>query len=327
MSRRLGILLLAVVAATGLLATPAGTSEVRAATPDLTIVGNARYVVQPDAQRVRVTVDLVLTNHLRDTATKRYYFDRAFLAVMPGASGFKLTSKGAGSARAVVSKKTSTYTLLQLNLGRRIYSGKTNNYKLVFDLVDKGGAASREVRVGGSLVAFPVWAFATDSTPGSTVKVTFPAGYQVEVQSGEIPAPVTAADGTITLQTAKLDKPLTFFAYLVADRPASYAEQTETATIGGKPIDLDDPGVDRRHGVGRAGRRPGLARPAGPVRADRPALAARRRPRLPRDDQPNDRRLCRAVRSVHRARSRSPTTPATSWSSMSRRMPGSTAAS
>jgi hypothetical protein len=28
-----------------------------------------------------------LTNHLRDTATKRYYFDRAFLAVMPGSSG------------------------------------------------------------------------------------------------------------------------------------------------------------------------------------------------------------------------------------------------
>jgi hypothetical protein len=237
-SRRIGILLLALVAATGLLATPAGTTEVRAATPDLTIVGNAGYVVEPDAQRVRVTVDLVLTNHLRDTATKRYYFDRAFLAVMPGASGYKLTSKGAGSARAVVSKKTSTYTLLQLNLGRRIYSGKTNNYKLVFDLVDKGGSASREVRVGGSLVAFPVWAFATDSTPGSTVKVTFPAGYQVEVQSGDIPAPVTAADGTITLQTAKLDKPLTFFAYLVADRTASYTERTETATIGGKPVDL-----------------------------------------------------------------------------------------
>jgi hypothetical protein len=88
-------------------------------------------------------------------------------------------------------------------------------------------------------VAFPVWAFATDSTPGSTVKVTFPAGYQVEVQSGDMPAPVTAADGTTTLQTAKLDKPLSFFAYLVADRPASYTEQTETATIGGKAVDLN----------------------------------------------------------------------------------------
>jgi hypothetical protein len=237
-SRRLALLFLTVIAATGLLATLAGTSEVRAATPDLTIVGNARYDVQPEAHRVRVTVDMVMTNHLRDTTTKRYYFDRAFLSVLPGTSGFKLTSAGAGSARAVISKKTSTYTLLQLNLGRRIYSGKTNSYRLVFDLVDKGGAAARDVRVGGSLVSFPVWAFATDLTPGSTVKVTFPTGYQVEVQSGDIPAPTTAADGTITLQTGKLDKPLTFFAYLVADRPGAYTERTETATIGGTPIDL-----------------------------------------------------------------------------------------
>ena len=127
-TRRLGLLLLAVVAATGLLATPAGTSEVRAATPDLTIVSNARYDVQPDAAP--------RPGHRRPgpdqppagtRATKRYYFDRAFLAVQPGTSGFKLTSNGAGSARAVVSKKTATYTLLQLNLGRRIYSGKTND--------------------------------------------------------------------------------------------------------------------------------------------------------------------------------------------------------
>ena len=76
MSRRLALLFLAVVAATGLLATPTGTPEVRAATPDLTIVGNARYDVQPDAHRVRVTVDMVMTNHLHDTTTKRYYFDR-----------------------------------------------------------------------------------------------------------------------------------------------------------------------------------------------------------------------------------------------------------
>ena len=61
-----------------------GADEVRAATPDLTIVSRARYAVQPDEQRVRVTVNLTLTNHLTDTKTRRYYFDRAYLAVLPG---------------------------------------------------------------------------------------------------------------------------------------------------------------------------------------------------------------------------------------------------
>ena len=49
---------------------------------------------------------------------------------------------------------------------------------------------------------------------------------------------MTAADGTTTLETGKLDKPLTFFAYLVGDRPGSYAERIETATIDGSPVEL-----------------------------------------------------------------------------------------
>ncbi len=36
----------------------------------------------PAQKRVRVTVTLRLTNQLKDTATKRFYFDEAFLAVL-----------------------------------------------------------------------------------------------------------------------------------------------------------------------------------------------------------------------------------------------------
>ncbi len=75
---------------------PVGPLEVRAATPDLTIVSNATYDVQPDDRRVRVTIDLTLVNHLKDTKTKRFYFDEAFLAVLPQASGYKLTWGGSG---------------------------------------------------------------------------------------------------------------------------------------------------------------------------------------------------------------------------------------
>ncbi|MEP6639109.1 MAG: hypothetical protein ABJC39_07145, partial [Chloroflexota bacterium] len=238
MNRRLAGLLLAIVAATGLLATPAGVAEVRAATPNLTIVTDARYDVQPESHRVRVTVDMVLTNHLADTRTKRFFYDRAVLSVLPGTSGFKLTSSGASGARATVSKTTASYTVLQLALGRKIYSGKTASYRLVFDIVDKGGAATRAIRIGSSLVSFGVWAYATDSTPGSTIRVTFPAGYQVDVQSGDMPSPTTAADGTTTFQTGKLAKPLTFAAYLVADRPASYVDQRRSATVGGTSVDV-----------------------------------------------------------------------------------------
>jgi hypothetical protein len=56
----------------GLPAGPVAPGEVRAATPDLTIVSTARYEVQPGDRRVRVTIDLTLTNRLKDTKTKRF---------------------------------------------------------------------------------------------------------------------------------------------------------------------------------------------------------------------------------------------------------------
>ncbi|HEX6869178.1 MAG TPA: hypothetical protein VF119_10260, partial [Candidatus Limnocylindrales bacterium] len=233
MSRRFGALVLAIVAATGLLASPVGTPEVRAAAPDLSIVTDARYDVQPAERRVRVTVDMVLRNRLKDTSTRRYYFDHAFLAVQPGASAPKFTrlGSGSGSPKARITKATSTATTIRIDLGSRLYSGKSAKYRLVFDIVDKGGAATRQVRVGDSLVAFPVWAFASGSTSGSTVRVDFPAGYRVEVASGDIPAPTTAADGTVVLRTGSLKSPLTFFAFLVADREGATADRTVEASV------------------------------------------------------------------------------------------------
>ena len=260
MARRFALVLLAVVAATGLLVAPGGAAEVRAAAPGLTIVTSARYDVQPEAHRVRVTLDMTLTNRLSDTSTKRYYFDHAILAVLPGVSGLKASWSGAGTPRATVSKTTSTHTLVRVDLARRLYSHKTAAVKLVFDLVDAGGAAGRTVRIGSSLVSFPVWAYATDATPGSSVRVVFPAGYNVEVQAGAIPSPKTDANGQIVFQTPKLDKPLSFFAFLVADKPGSYAERTVNATVGDVPVDLtirgwvEDTGWSTRVGglVGRA---------------------------------------------------------------------------
>ena len=190
---------------------------------------------------------MVLKNRLSDTKTQRFYFDHAFLSVLPGASSPKLTWAGSGAPKATVSKATSAFTNLRLDLGARLYSGKSAAYRLVFDIVDTGGAASRQVRIGDSFVSFPVWAFATDSTPGSTVRVTFPAGYQVQVASGDMPAPTTAGDGTVVLQTGSLKTPLTFFADLVADRPGAMTDRGVASTVGTTPVQVtvsswaDDP--------------------------------------------------------------------------------------
>jgi len=252
--RRLGGLGLAIALAVMAVAAPPAAPAVRGATPDLTIVSDARYDVQPEQHRVRVNLKVVLTNHLKDTVTKRYYFDRAFLAVLPNTSAFKFTWEGNGTPEVHVSKKTADYTLLRLDLGQRLFSGKSATYNLRFDLVDPGGEPTRDVRVGETLVSFPVWAFATDSTPGGTVKVVFPPGFEVDVESGEIPEPATNADGQVIFETEELDQPLSFFAYLVADRPGAYAERSDRVLVDGDSVELtvrawpDDPDWSTRVG-------------------------------------------------------------------------------
>jgi hypothetical protein len=223
----------AVAAVAAALSAPA---DVVAARPDLTIVAAARYDVQPRQQRVRITADLTITNHKRDTATRRYFFDHAFLAVLPGASGFRLSWEGSGQPTVGVVRRTKTHTLLRLNLGRDLEAGRSAAYRLTFDLNDPGGRPTRDLRIGDTLVSFPVWAFATDETPGSSVMVVFPKGYDVRTEAGSIPRPATGADGRTVFRSGSLARPLDFFAYLVADRPGAYRNSTVEATVHGKPV-------------------------------------------------------------------------------------------
>ena len=270
--RRILPVLLALVAAFLLLVTPgaAPIPEVHAATPDLTVVSDARYDVQPTKHRVRVTLGLTLTNRLKDTTTTRYYFDKAFLTVLPGTSGYSLTWAGAGNPTIGIAKETKEYTVLRLNLAARLYSGKTATYTLSFSIADKGGKATRDIRIGDSLVSFPVWAFATDATPGSSATVVFPTGFQVEVEAGSIPAPTTDSTGRTIFRTGRLDKPLTFFAFLVGDRPGAYSTRTIAPTVLGRSVPLtirswpDDAAWDKRVG--------GLVERALPVLGDQIGL-------------------------------------------------------
>ncbi len=236
--RRLSPLWLVLAAAFAVIGVIASPTKVHAATPDLTIVTSARYDVQPARERVRVTVDLTLTNRLKDTKTRRYFFDHAFLAVLPGASGYRLTWEGAGTPSVAVARRTATHTLLRLNLARDLASGRTAKYRLTFDLKDPGGKPTRDLRIGDTLVSFPVWAFASDDTPGSSVTVLFPDGYDVAVEAGRIPTPSKLADGRTVFRSGTLAKPLDFFAYLVADRPGAYADSTVATTVEGRDIEV-----------------------------------------------------------------------------------------
>src|SRR4029453_13459832 len=93
-----------------------------AASLGLTIVSNATYDVDPDHRAVHVQVNLNAGNHLKDTKTKLYYFDKAYLAVPPSTSGFKITARTGGPTVHVVARKAAP-TPPPLHFGKKPPSG------------------------------------------------------------------------------------------------------------------------------------------------------------------------------------------------------------
>jgi hypothetical protein len=236
--RRLALGVLAAVVATGLVAAPAAVRDASAATPDLTILGDARYEVVPDDKLVRVTVDLVARNHLRDTAARKYFFDRAFLAVPPGTTNFAITSPS-GKPTVRVSRNRSDHQVIALSFGQRIASGKTATFRLTFDLPDPGGAPSRAVRIGRTFVSFPVWAFGyPNGVAGSSVTVVFPKGYAAQVESGELPAPAMDPEGRTIFNSGPLADATAFSAWFIAEGTAAFVDTKVAAEVGGSPVEV-----------------------------------------------------------------------------------------
>jgi hypothetical protein len=249
--RALGLLGLVVAVVASL--APAVAPVARAAAPDLTLTADTRYDVDPDHGRIHVTASLTATNHLNDTKTRLYYFDRAYLAVQPGTIGFKIKSD-TGVPTVKVTSANADRKLLRIDFNKRLLAGATRTFVLTFDIPDPGGAPTRDIRIGPSLVTFATWAFASDSTPGGSVTVAFPPGYNVDVQSGKVGKPKTDAIGQTIFSSGRLDQPLAFFAYFVADRPNAYTETAHPVQVDGRPLDIavrawpDDPAWGQRVG-------------------------------------------------------------------------------
>jgi hypothetical protein len=229
--RRLAGLAAAAALGMPLALAPFAAGPVEAVSPKLTLVGAARYEVQPEHRRVHITVDLTATNHATGSLTTNYVYDRANLSVLPGTTGFRATNAGAKASVSVASRSAKA-TLLSIHFAKRLGAGKSTGIRLSFDLPDPGGRASRSVRIGPSIAAFPVWAFGTRGTPGSTVSVSFPSGFKVSAVSGRLGKPTTAADGTTTLSSPSLADPFALSGYVLADRPGAYVETPLDVPVG-----------------------------------------------------------------------------------------------
>ena len=60
----------------------------------------------------------------------------------------------------------------------------------------------------------------------------------MNVQAGSIPKPTVDATGRVIFHSGTLAQPLSFFAYLVGDRPGAYTTRSVSATVEGTPVSM-----------------------------------------------------------------------------------------
>lgn len=237
---------LALVLAFAVVASGPAVTPAAAAGPTLSIVTTSTYDVRPTEHRVAVTVAFSATSNLKDTKTRRYYVDRAYLAVIPSATNLAV-SGGSGKPTVSVSSRSATNLVLLIKFGAQLAAGKTTNLTLTFDIVDPGGAPDRALRVSESLIKFEAWAFGTSGVPGSSVRVRFPGDYVAAVGRGPLTGPSPDPDGSMVYASGSLATPSTFVADLAADRPGVLLDGRQSVAIGSRSVVLlirswpDDP--------------------------------------------------------------------------------------
>jgi hypothetical protein len=207
---------------------PIGPAVVRAG-GGLVTSTDATYQVQPELARVHVTIDAVSTSYEANTPEGQIYYSGLTMSVPPGPSNVAATSGGVPLQTSV--SDTADATRIEITFSTAVFYGQSYAYQITFDMVDPGGAADRDFRIGHSVAAFPVWAFGSEGASGTTVVVLLPATFIPSVYGGPLGQTVLA-DGSVRM-AASVGNALTWFAYVTAERPGLFTSIPFTLMLGG----------------------------------------------------------------------------------------------
>jgi hypothetical protein len=163
----------------------------------LSYISTGTWTVDPANARVHVALAVTATSHAVDTGGRRYYFSGLALTLPPSTAAFAATDLDGDSLPVTVNATTASGVGVEVAFEQRLYSGQSVSFGFTFDLVDAGGSTDRDLRIGHDVVSFPVTAFGSPSTPGSSVSVVFPAGFTATEQFGALTGATDRSDQTV----------------------------------------------------------------------------------------------------------------------------------
>ncbi len=231
---------------------------VRAAQTDLSFTSASTWTADPVAARVHVQAVITATSHTVDSGTRRYFYDQLQLTLPPSAASFAASSASNQELPVTVQSVTSSSVIIVVGLGQRLYAGQSGTVFLKFDLIDTGGSTDRDLRIGHDLMSFPVWAFGSPGTPGSSVNVIFPSDFTVQEEFGGLTRTVFGS-GEVMFSSGALADATALSAWFTAVEPVPPSDfRVRTLTIGPLNVALrywaDDVGwADQVERVLRAG--------------------------------------------------------------------------
>ena len=236
----------------------AAPDRASAAQSDLTYVSDSVWTADPGSARVHVLADVTATSHTLDSGGRHYYYDRVQLTLPPSSANFSATSVAGDQLPVILESATTSSVVIVVGLADRLYSGQSGSFSLSFDLVDAGGSTDRDLRLGTSLMSFPVWAFGSPGTPGSSVIVAFPPDFAVQEEFGGLTRSVYPS-GQVVFSSGVLDDSTDLSAWFTAVKPVPAADyRIRLLAIGPLEVTLrywpDDPGwADQVEHLMRAG--------------------------------------------------------------------------
>ena len=187
----------------------------------------ARYLVDPAAGSIGVSVEVTFTNTLPDPPGQISAFDRIELAIHDGASQVK-AADGSGALHVDVETRDGVQ-VASVKPRSRVRYNKSVSFTLSYALAD-GAAPDLHVRPG--IVKFPAWGFGSSSQ----VTVQLPSGYESRADGD--PMLTEDTEGGQTLTSGPIADPGTWLALITAVVPGDLVTESASVALASGTVDL-----------------------------------------------------------------------------------------
>lgn len=172
------------------------------------------YELQPDEGRVRVSMDMTLTNLMPDQGNRYFYFDLIGIPVLTEATNVVAERVGGGALPTVVERTDDAmWSTLEVRLSPVLRYGRPQRIRLRYDLPDLPPRSEGWTRANDAYAAFLVHAV---GDPGSAdVTIVIPSGYSdVSVGGDELSRGLS--DGSWRYTATGIDDPEEWWAVVAA---------------------------------------------------------------------------------------------------------------